>query len=104
MVGDRDVERYSKRTRHEPGDHYVRAGRALFPYSPGLRVHSGRHLGGYRVSWTPSGSISGRSPAVNGPHVLIIRPSVLPASLVSPGSSEETGPQWVGLLGCWTWR
>ena len=101
------MESYPKRTRHQHGDHYGRAGRALFPYSPRLRVHSGRHLGGYRVCWTPSRSVSGCSPTVNGSHILVIRPSVWPAPLVSPPSpsaSEEIDPRWVGLLGCWTWR
>ena len=76
MVSDGEVESYPKRIRHQLGDHYGREGRALFHYSPGLRVHSGRHLGGYQASWTPSESVSDHSPAVNGLHVLIIWSSV----------------------------
>ena len=48
-------------------------------------------------------SVSGRSPAINGLHVLVVRPSARPAfpiSSPSPGASEETGPRRVGLLGC----
>ena len=107
MVSNGEAERCPKRTRHQPGDHYGQAGRALFPYSPGLRVHSGRHLGGYRACWTLSGSLRGRSPVVSGPYVLVIRPFVWPAppaSPPSPSTNEETGPRWVDLLGCWTWR
>ena len=89
------MESCPKRTLHQQGDHYGRVGRALFPYSLGLRVHSRRHLGGYGACWTPSGSVSGRSPVVSGSHVLVIRPFVWPAppaSPPSPGASEETGP------------
>ena len=106
-MSDGEAKSYPKRTRHQPGDHYGRAGRALFPYSPGIRVYSGRHLGGYWACWTPSGFVSGRSPIVSGPHVLVIQPFVWPtppSSSPSPSASEETGPRWVDLLGCWTWR
>ena len=103
MVRDEEVESCPKRARHHPGDHYGRAERALSLYSPGLGAHSGRHLSGFRLCWNPSGTVSDRSPAANGLHVLIIRPSVRSAPLVSPqspGANEETGPRWVGLLGC----
>ena len=76
MVSDGEVESCPKRTRHQPSDRYGRAGRALFPYSPGLRVHYGRHLGGYQAYWTPSRSVSGRSPVVSGLPVLVIGPFV----------------------------
>ena len=104
MVSDGEVESCPKRARHQLDDHY---GRALFLYSPGLRAHSGRHLGGSRACWTLSGFVGGRSLTVNGPHVLVIRPSVEPAPLVSPpspGAIGGTGSRRVGLLGCWTWR
>ena len=87
-------------------DHYGRVGRALSLYSSELGAHSKRHLWGSRACWTLSGFVSGRSPAVNGPHVLVILPSVGPTPPVSPpssGASGGTGPRWVGLLGCWTW-
>ena len=107
MVSDGEVESCPKRARRQPDDHYGRVGRALSFYSPGLEAHSGRSLGGSRACWILSGFIGGRSPVVNGPPVLIIRPSVEPAPPVSPpspGSSGGTSPRWVGLLGCWTWR
>ena len=62
----------------------------------GQGAHSGRHFRDSRACWTPSWLVSGRSPAVNGLHVLIIWPSVgptLPVSPPSPGVSEETGPR-----------
>ena len=105
MVSNGEVESYPKRARHQPDDHYGWAGRALSLYSPGLGAHSGRHLGGSRACWTLSEFIGGRSLAVNGPHVLVIRPSVGPAPPVlppSPGANGGTGPRWVGLLDCWT--
>ena len=107
MVSDGEVESCPKRDRHQPDHHYGWAGRALSLYSPGLGAHSRRHIRGSRAFWTLSGFVGGRSPVVNGPHVLVIRPSVRPAPLVSPsspGASGGTGPRWVGLLGCWTWR
>ena len=107
MVSDGEVESCPKRAHHQPDDHYGQAGRALSLYSPGLGAHSRRNLGGSRACWTLRGFIGGFSPVVNGPHVLIIRPSVGPAPPVSPpspGASGVTGPRWVGLLGCWTWQ
>ena len=104
MVSYGEVESCPKRARHQPDDHYGRAGRALSLYSPGLGAHSRRHLWGSRACWTLSGFVGDRSPSVNGPHVSVIRPSVGPASPVlppSPGTSGGTGPRWVGLLGCW---
>ena len=101
------MESCPKRARHHPDDHYGRVGRALSLYSPGLGAHSGRHLWGSWACWTLSGFVSGRSHAVNGPPVLVIWPSVEPAPPISPpfpGTSEGTGPRWVDLLGCWTWR
>ena len=106
VVSDGEVESCPKRVRHQPDDHYGRAGWALSLYSPELGAHSRRHLGGSRVCWTLSGFVGGRSPAVNGSYVLVIRPSVglaPPVSPSSPGVSGGTGPRWVGLLGCWTW-
>ena len=102
MVSDGEVESCPKRARHHLDDHYGRAGRALSLYSPGLGAHSGRHLRGSRACWTLIRFVGGRSPAVNGPHVLVIRPSVGPTPPVlppSPGASGGTGPRWVGLLG-----
>ena len=99
-MSDGETESCLKRTRHQPYGHYGRAGRGLFPYSLGLGLHSGRHLEGCRACWTPSGSVSVRSPIVSGLHVLVIRPSVWPAPLASPsspGASEETDLRWVGL-------
>ena len=107
MVSDREVESYLKRTRHQLDDHYGRAGRALFPYSPELRLHAGWHHVGCRACWSPSGSVIIRSPIVSGSHVHAIRPSVYPTPLASPsflGTSGETDLRWVGLLGCWSWR
>ena len=107
MVRDGEVESCPKRARHQPDDHYGRGGRALSLYSLGLEARSGRHLGGSRACWTLSGFVGGRSLAVNGPHVFVIRQSVGPTPPVlppSPGTSGGTGPRWVGLLGCWTWR
>ena len=107
MVSDGEVESYPKRAHHQPDDHYGRVGRALSLYSPGLGAYFGRHLWGSRTCWTLSGFVSGRSPAVNGLHVLIIRSSVGLAPPIlppSPGASGGTGPRWVDLLGCWTWR
>ena len=101
------MESCPKRTRHQPDDHYGQVGRALSLYSLGLGAHSGRHLWGSRACWTLSGFVSGNSPAVNGPYVLVIRPSVGPAPPVSPpfpGASGGIGPRWVDLLGCWTWQ
>ena len=91
-----EVESYPKRAHRQPDDRYGRAGRALSLSSPGPRAHSGQHLRDSRACWTPRESVSGRSPTVNGPHVLVIRPSVEPALPVSPPSpraSEETGPR-----------
>ena len=107
MVSDGEVESCPKRARHQPDDHYGRVGRALSLYSPGLGAHFGRHLWGSRACWTLSGFISGRSLAVNDPHVLVIQPFVGLAPLVSPpcpGANRGTSPRWVDLLGCWTWR
>ena len=107
MVSDGEAKSCLKRTRHQSYDHYGQAGRALFPYSLGLGLHSGRHLGGCQACWTPSGSVSVHSPIVSGMQVLVIRPSVWPAppaSPPSPGANEETDLRWAGLQGCWTWR
>ena len=107
VVSDGEVESCLKRARHQPDDFYGRVGGALSLYSPRLGAHYGRRLGGSRACWTLSGLIGDRFPAVNGPPVLVTRPSVGPAPLVSPpspGTSGGTGPRWVGLLGCWTWR
>ena len=107
MVSDGEVESCSKRDRHQPDNHYGQAGWALFLYSPRLGAHSRRHLGGSQACWTLSGFVGGRSPAVNSPNVLIIRPSVglaPPVSPPSPGARGRTGPSWVSLLGCWTWQ
>ena len=76
MVSNGEVEICLKRTRHRQDDHYDRAGRAFFPYSPGLELHVGRHPVGCQPCWSPSGSVSVRSPAASGPHVLLIRSSV----------------------------
>ena len=80
----------------------------LFPFIHlGHGLILGDTLGVPWACWTLSGFIGGRSPVVNGPHVLVIRLSVGPAPPVSPpspGASGGTGPRWVGLLGCWTWQ
>ena len=107
MVSDGEVKSCPKRARRQPDDQYGRVGRVLSLYSPGLGAHSGRHLWGSRACWTLSGFVSSCSPAVNGPHVLIVRPSVGPAPPVSspfPSTSGGTGPRCVDLLGCWIWR
>ena len=112
MVSDGEVESCPKRARHKPDDHYGRVGRALSLYSPGLGAHSGRHLWASRACWTLSGFVSGRSPAVNGPPVLVTWPSVGPAPPVSAFISWRQRRNWSsmggggggGLLGCWTWR
>ena len=101
------MESCPKRARHQPDDHYSQVERALFLYSPGLGAHSRRHLWGSRACWTLSGFVSSRSFTVNGSHVLLIQPSVGPAPPVSPpfpSANGGTGPRWVDLLGCWTWR
>ena len=107
VVSDGEVESCRKRARHQSDDHYGRVGGALSLYSPGLGAHSGSRLGGSRACWTLNGFVSDRSPTVNGLHALIVWPSVGPAPLILspfPGVSEGTGPRWVDLLGCWTWR
>ena len=96
MVSNGEVESCPERARHQPDDHYGRAGWAFSLYSLRLGARSGRHLRGSRACWTLSGFIGGRSPTVNGPHVLVIRPSIGPAPPVlppSPGASGGTGPQ-----------
>ena len=103
MVNDGGVESYLKITFHLPMDHYGQVGRALCPYLSGLRVHVGQLLMGFRPCWSPSGSVSVRSPTVSGSHAHVIRPSVWPAPLASPPSpdaSGETDLQWVSSLGC----
>ena len=90
------MESCSKRARHQPDDHYGRVGGALSLYSPGPGAHSGRHLGGSRAWWTLSNFISGRSPDVNSPHVLVVQPSIGSAPPVSSpfyGASGGTGPR-----------
>ena len=76
MVSDREVESCLKRTHHQPDEHYGRVGQDLFPYSPRLRLHVGRHLVGFQAYWSPIGSVSVRSPIVSGSLVHVIRPSV----------------------------
>ena len=96
VVSDGEVESCPKRARHQPDDHYGRVGQALTLYSPGLGAHSGGHLWGSQAYWTLSGFVSGRSLAVNGPHVLVIRPSVglgPPVSPPFPGASGGTSPR-----------
>ena len=105
MVSDGKVESCLKRVRRQPDDHYGWVGQALSLYSPELGAHSGRHLWGSRACWTLSGFVSDRSPTINGPHVLVVRPSVGHAPPVSspfPSASGGTGPRWVDLLGYWT--
>ena len=97
------MENCPKRALHQPDDHYGRVGGAHSLYSPGLGAHSGRHLWGSPACWTLSGFVTDRSPTVNGPHILIIQPSVEPAPPISPPSpsaSGGTGARWVDLLGC----
>ena len=107
VVSDGEVESCLKRACHQPDDFYGRVRGALSFYLPRLGAHYGRRLGGSRACWTLNGLVGGHSPAVKGPPVLVTRPSVglaPPASPPSPGASGGTGPRWVGLLGCWTWR
>ena len=107
MVSDGEVESCPKRAHHQPDDHYDWVGRAISLYSLRLGAHSGRHLWGSWAYWTLSRFVSGRSPVVNHPHVLIIRLSVGSTPPVSPpfhSTNGGTGPRWVDLLGCWTWR
>ena len=107
MVSEGEVDNCLKKTRHQPDDHYGWAGQAFFPYSLGLGLHAGRHLVGCLAYWSPSGSVSIRSPIISGTHVLVIWPSVWPSPPASPpslGASGETNLRWVGLLGCWTWQ
>ena len=99
MVSDGEVESCLKRTHHQPDDHYGRVGQALFPYSPSLGLHVGWHLMGFQACWSPSGSVSVRSPIVSGSRVHVIRPSVWPAPPTSPPSlvaSGESDLRWVG--------
>ena len=91
MVSDGEVESCPKRVRHQPNDNYGWAGRALSLYSPGLRAHFRRHLGGSRACWTLSGFVGGRSPTINGSHVLVIGSYVGPAPPVSPPSPSASG-------------
>ena len=91
MLRDGEVESCLKRTRHQSDDHYGRVGRALFPYLPGLRVQVRRHLVVFWPYWSPSGSISVRSPVVSGSHVHVIRPSVWPAPFALPPSPDASG-------------
>ena len=103
VVSDEEVENYPKRARRQPDDHYGRVGLALSLYSPGLEAHSEQSYGGSRACWILSRFVGGRSPVVNSPPVLVIRPSVGPAPPVSPpspGARRGTSPRWVGLLGC----
>ena len=103
VVNDEGVESYLKVTRHLPVDHYGQVKQDLCPYLSGLGVHVGQLLVCFRLCWSPSGSVSVRSPAVSGLHAHAIRPFVWPAPLVSPPSPDairETDLQWVGSLGC----
>ena len=103
MVNDGGVESYPKTTRHLPVDHCGQVERALCPYLSRLWVHVGQLLMGFRLCWSPSRSVSFRSPAVSSLHAHVIRPSVWPALLASPTSPDASGEidlQWVGLLGC----
>ena len=67
MVNDGGVSSYLKITRHLSVDDYGQVGRALCPYFSGLGVHVGQLLVGFQPCWSPSGSVSVRSPAVSGP-------------------------------------
>ena len=66
MVNDGGVESYLKITRHLPMDHYGQIWRALWSYFSGLGVHIGQLIVGFQPCWSPSGSVSVRSPAVSG--------------------------------------
>ena len=102
-MNDGGVESYLKITRYLPVDHYGQIERALCFYLSRLGVHVGQLLVSFRLCWSPSGSVSVRSPAVRGLHAHVIRPSVWPAPLTSPPSPDsngETNLQWVGSLGC----
>ena len=93
------MEGYLKTTRHPPVDRYGQVGRALCPYSSGLRVHARELLVGSRPGWSPDGSVSVRSLAVSGSHAHVIRPSVWLAPFASPPSpdaSREIDPQRAG--------
>ena len=97
------MESYLKRTRQLSVDHYGQVERDLCPYFSGLGVHVGRILVGFRPCWSPSGSVSVRSPTVRGSHAHVIRPSVSLAPLASPSSPDtngETDLRWVGSLDC----
>ena len=103
MVNDGGVESYLKITHHLSVDHYGQVDRALCPYFSGLGVHVGQLLVVFRPCWSPSGSVSVRSPTVRGLHAHVIRPFVWLAPLASPPSpdaSRETDLRWVGSLGC----
>ena len=65
-----------KTTRHLQVDHYGQVERALYPYLSGLGVYVGQLLVGFRLSWSPSGSVSVHSLAVSGLHAHVIHPSV----------------------------
>ena len=76
MVNDGGMESYLKTTRHLQVDHYGQVERALCPYLSGLGVYVRQLLVGFRLRWSPSGSISVRSLAVSGLHAHVIQPSV----------------------------
>ena len=95
VVSDWEVESCPKKARHQLDDYYGKVGGALSLYSPRLRAHFGLHLGGSRACWTLSRFVGGHFPTVNGPPVLLIRPSFGPAPPASPpslGASGGTGP------------
>ena len=103
VVNNGRVESYLKITHHLPVDHYGQVERALCPYLSGLGVHVGQLLLGFRPCWSPSGSISVRSPTVSSLHAHVIRPSVWLAPLASPPFPDaivEIEIRWVGSLGC----
>ena len=103
MANNGGVESYRKITRHLSVDHYGQVERVLCPYFSGLGVHVRQLLVGFRPYWSPSGSVSVRSPTVSGSHAHVIRPFVWPTLLASPPSpnaSGETDLQWVGSMGC----
>ena len=91
MVNDRGVGSYMRITRHLLEDHYGQVEWALCRYFSRLRAHVGQLLVGFRPCWSPSGSISVRSPTISGSHAHVIRPSIWLSSLASPPSPNAIG-------------